>query len=131
MPQADKRNRYGRIGRPRTSQCHSYGRQQRGRLLFRGADRRFSTPRLAELRARLRGSRHPEGGQFSHQTSSIFRGKLARFAPTWAAEDMKTGQSKPNEVLPPLLKDDDANSCIGGTPSRLLKFAFWRPLSGF
>jgi hypothetical protein len=56
--------------------------------------------------AGLVGSR--ELAEFSHQTSSIFRGKLARFAPTWAAKDMKTGQSKPNEVLPPLLKDDDA-----------------------
>jgi hypothetical protein len=49
--------------------------------------------------AGLVGSR--ELAEFSHQTSSIFRGKLARFAPTWAAEDMKTVQSKPNDVLPP------------------------------
>jgi hypothetical protein len=37
-----------------------------------------------------------------------FSGQVARFAPTWAAKDMKTSQSNPNEVLPPPLKDDDA-----------------------
>jgi hypothetical protein len=68
----------------------------------RGQRRSWVSP-SSKLPADVGASASRGAREFSHQTSSIFRGKLGRFAQTWAAEDMKSQ----TRCCRRCLKDDD------------------------